>query len=123
MKNYNLLRSPEIQYLTYIIQQVQKLEQSIEKQFSKRDSKLELLLDEKYSNIKKEADRELKEIIDFINSIDIHDLNRNILDKELPCRINNFINWWDSTEKKLKDGNKTKEDRSCQSNNLQQTIR
>ena len=113
MKNYNLLNSPEIQYLTYVIQQIQKLEQSIENQFSKRDSKLNLLLDEEYSDIKKEADKELKEIIDFINTIDIQNLDRNILEKELVPKINNFTNWWNYVEKKLKDGNKTKEDRTC----------
>ncbi len=113
MKNYNLLNSPEIQYLTYVIQQIQKLEQSIENQFSKRDSKLNLLLDEEYSDIKKEADKELKEIIDFINTIDIQNLDRNILEEELVYKINNFTNWWNYVEKKLKDGNKTKEDRTC----------
>jgi hypothetical protein len=106
MKNYNLLNSPEIQYLTYVIQQIQKLEQSIENQFSKRDSKLNLLLDEEYSDIKKEADKELKEIIDFINTIDIQNLDRNILEEELVYKINNFTNWWNYVEKKLKDGNK-----------------
>ncbi len=113
MRNYNLLNSPEIQYLTYVIQQMQKLEQSIENQFSKRDSKLNLLLDEEYSDIKKEADKELKEIIDFINTIDIQNLDRNILEEELVYKINNFTNWWNYTEEKLKDGNKTKEDRTC----------
>ncbi len=113
MRNYNLLNSPEIQYLTYVIQQMQKLEQSIENQFSKRDSKLKLLLDEEYSNVKKEADKGLKEIIDFINTIDIQNLDRNILEEELVYKINNFTNWWTYVEEKLKDGNKTKEDRTC----------
>jgi hypothetical protein len=106
-KNYNLLNSPEIQYLTYVIQQVQKLEQKIENQFSKRDSKLKLLLDENYSDIKKEADKELKEIIDFINTIDIQNLDRNILEEELVYKINNFTNWWNYVEKKLKNKNET----------------
>jgi uncharacterized protein YgfB (UPF0149 family) len=119
MKNYNLLNSSEIQYLTYVIQQVQKLEQSIENQFSKRDSKLKLLLDENYSDIKKDADKGLKEIIDFINTIDIQNLDRNILENELASKINNFTNWWNYVEEKLKDGNKTKENRTCQSNHIQ----
>ena len=113
MKNYNLLNSPEIQYLTHIIQQVQKLEQYVEYQFSTRDSKLELLLDEEYSDIKKEADKGLKEIIDFINTIDIQNLDKNILEEELVYKINNFTNWWEYVKDKLKDGNKTKEDRTC----------
>ena len=101
-KNYDLLNSPELQYLTYVIQQLQKLEQEIENHFSKRDSKLNLLLDEEYSNIKKEVDKELKEKTNFINNLDIQNLNRNILEKELVPKINNFINWWNYVKEKLK---------------------
>jgi hypothetical protein len=101
-KNYDLLNSPELKYLTYVIQQVQKLEQSIEKHFSKRDSKLKLLLDENYSDVKKEADKGLKEIVDFINTIDIQNLDRNNLEEEFVYKINNFTNWWNYVKEELK---------------------
>jgi uncharacterized protein YgfB (UPF0149 family) len=111
-KNYDLLNSPEIQYIIYVIQQVQKLKQKIENHFSKRDSKLNLLLDENYSDVKKEADKGLKEIIDFINNLDIYNLDRNVLDKELhsfieDTKINDLINWWDYVEEELKSIGKT----------------
>jgi hypothetical protein len=115
MNNYNLLNTSELKYLQEIIKQFKKLDDDCWEYFKNRDIRLELILNEDYSKFKIELDKEIGDLKDLINNINIYQLEVNLLEK-LAKKINQLHQWWEYFKDK---NNETKENRTSKGKSFQ----
>lgn len=92
MDNYNFLNSIEGKYLSYLVEQVSKVENNVTEIFNTRDFKIKLLLFKSKRKLKKEVYNKLSDIKLKINDFNIENTdNKKYLD-DISDELNVLIN-------------------------------
>jgi hypothetical protein len=95
MSNYDVIRSKEGKYLIYLIEELSKLEDSIEKYFKKRSFKLNLLLEKNSQEFKDIISKELEKIKIEINDIPFDKPSVQKME-QISNKINDLVNYYSS---------------------------
>lgn len=95
MNNYDIIRSEEVKYLIYIIEELSRLENIIENYFKKRNSKINLLLKEECQLFKDITTTEIEKIKNDINKIPFDKPNIKQME-EISSKMNDLVNYFSS---------------------------
>lgn len=95
MNNYDIIRSEEVKYLIYIIDELSRLENIVENYFKKRDSKINLILKGECRLFRDITTTEIEKIKNEINKIPFDKPNVNQME-EISKKINDLVNYFNS---------------------------